>query len=142
VTVWPIRRPRRTRPILLVSVLVIAVLLLCVLGRALTACQAEQAGAAMRDATRAFVGHLESGEYDAAHHSMCVRSQDDTHRADFAAALAGRPKVIRYRLLETSVLSSRRGEVKVQLDFADGTTQTRDLNLVREGNTWKVCGYP
>jgi hypothetical protein len=97
-----------------------------------------------RQATDAFVQDLVRGDAAAAYRKLCQPTRSRTTEAELVSMINTR-RPNRYEITGVDIQTvngETNGAVTVNLTYPDGFTEPHVFRLVKEGDTWKVCGNP
>ncbi|MFI5910669.1 hypothetical protein [Dactylosporangium sp. NPDC051541] len=139
-----------TLRVVLITVGAVAVLCLGVIGVSLyiginsVKDNVKEIGPAQLAATR-FVASLEQGDTDGAYGQLCDSTRSAFTKAAFADVVAKQPKITAHAdpLVNITTTNGRTVATAVMtLTLGDGSTQRHGFTLVKESDTWKVCGRP
>ena len=143
----PPPQKNNTTKIVLIVVGVVAALCCCgaVVGGFWLFKSAATAVGPARSAADAFLDHLESGETDVAYTYLCSQARDEFTAEQFDEIVAGRPTMAGHEILGT-IVNNNNGRVSASvnagLTYADGSSETHSLKLIKEDGNWRVCGNP
>ncbi|MEH1168490.1 hypothetical protein V6V47_24200 [Micromonospora sp. CPCC 205539] len=104
-----------------------------------------QAAGPIRETADGFLGEMTVGDTDGAYERLCKDARSKWSAIGFTSWVRTPPMVTDYEITDVSV-STRggrpHGTVTVRLTRAGGTSEERQLPVVREGGDWRVCGDP
>lgn len=141
---YPSRRGSMLRTVLVV---VGVVLVVCCVGAAglgvwnLQALRGTEEPA--RTAADAFLHDVSAGNPGHAYDELCSATRQRWTRDEFVRRTAGTDAVLRYTVGEVTVTTKDgrpRGTVAVEVVRRTGTVERRTLIVIRDGETWRVCG--
>ncbi|WP_341715676.1 hypothetical protein QQG74_16585 [Micromonospora sp. FIMYZ51] len=146
----PWSRPaRRRQPVRAGLVLAGAAVALCCVGVAgLGAWNVQvvtQAAGPVRETADGFLRQVTVGDTDGAYQRLCTDARTRWSELGFTSWVRTPPVVRDYEILDVSVATrSGRpvGTVTVRLTRESGTTEQRELSVVRDDAGWRVCGDP
>ncbi|GIJ29136.1 hypothetical protein Vqi01_42980 [Micromonospora qiuiae] len=146
----PWSRPaRRRRPVRAGLALAGAAVALCCVGVAgLGAWNVQvvtQAAGPVRNTAEGFLREVTAGDTDAAYRRLCADARTRWSQLGFTSWVRTPPVVRDYEILDVSVATRAGrpyGTVTVRLTRESGTTEQRDLSVVRDDGGWRICGDP
>lgn len=100
---------------------------------------------AATDATRAFIGDLESGDATNAYNHLCSSTKVSFPQAVFASIVRSEPQITGYKITDRSVHSTngqQTASITADLMRASGAVDRHTFPLKRESGKWLVCGQP
>src|SRR5215470_106464 len=139
------RSRRTTRIVLILTGLLLVLCCGVVVAGTVTYRSIQAAAGPARDATTAFLAHLKADETSAAYASLCPAARARFSEADFAGIVHNRPRVQSYSISATNVATVNgevSGTVTADIRYADGSSEKRAIPLVKDGDTWRICGQP
>ncbi|MFF5290672.1 Rv0361 family membrane protein [Paractinoplanes globisporus] len=132
-----------------VLIIVGAVLALCCCGAVVGGFAlfktAKNAVGPVQDSADAFVSDLESGNTAAAYASLCPQARSAFTAAQFDQIVGTRPKITSHDIVSAFVRNingKTTASADAQLRYADGSSETHTLVMVKDSGTWRVCGNP
>lgn len=143
-------RPQGRSTLKIVLIVVGAVLTLCCVGGIVGGYflyqGVSEATAPVRGAANDYLADVEAARYDAAYDRLCADTRRRITRQEFAATLAGEtPKPVEHSLSGfniSTVNGVTTGSVTAVVTYDDGSKRSHSVELVKEGDAWKVCGQP
>ena len=143
---YPPEPRRRRRWPIIVAVIAVALLLCCGGGAYGIYRLVVGVSAPARDSATSFVEKLERGDLDAAYESLCARTKQAYTRQKFSDFLETQQKITGHATTGFSVQTAGGGQatatVSMELRYKDGSKSRHDFALVKEGDTYRVCGDP
>ncbi|TBL33243.1 hypothetical protein EYA84_17750 [Verrucosispora sp. SN26_14.1] len=103
-----------------------------------------QAAGPVRETAEGFLREVTTGDTDSAYERLCADSRSRWSELGFTSWVRTPPTVRDYEIVDVSVATDRgkpHGTVTVRLTRESGTTEQRELSVVREDG-WRVCGDP
>lgn len=100
---------------------------------------------AATDATRAFIGDLESGDATDAYDHLCSSTKASFPEPVFASIVRSEPQITGYKIVNRSVGNTngrQTASITVDLTRASGAVDRHRFPLKRESGNWLVCGQP
>lgn len=141
---YPTRRRSPLRTTLLTAVVV---LIVCCIGAAGLGAWNFQilrgTSGPVRAAADAFLRDVAGGDAAGAYGRLCPATRDRWTREEFVRQATGPDGVLRYSIDNVKVATKDghpQGAVSVKLVRRTGAVDTRTLVVVRDGDTWRVCG--
>ncbi|MEV0005244.1 hypothetical protein AB0H28_23575 [Micromonospora sp. NPDC050980] len=142
----PARRRRPMRAGVLIAVLGSGTCLIGVAGLAAWNAQVVlQAGGPVRETADGFFREVAAGDTDRAYERLCAEARGRWSRAGFGSWVRTPPLVSGYEIVDVSVSTRAgrpRGTVVVRLNRDGGGSEERELSVVSENGSWRVCGDP
>ncbi|WP_344085513.1 hypothetical protein [Luedemannella helvata] len=142
-------QPKKKRSVLkIVIISIVAVVILCggAVGTGIyfIVRTVDNATQPMRDAATGYLDDLRANNYETAYGRLCGRVRDQYSQAQFVAAVSARPltgyTVVGFNVANQNGLVD--GNVTVERTNTDGTKVRHIIPMVKEGDTWRVCGDP
>lgn len=99
----------------------------------------------VQDTAGTFLGALETGNTATAYAELCSSAREQFTPTQFEQVLAGRPKIVSHKFLNTNVMDNNgvvTATVNAELRYADGSSETHLFRLTKESSEWRVCGNP
>ncbi|GAA3781664.1 hypothetical protein [Micromonospora maritima] len=142
----PARRRRPVRAGVLVAVLGLGTCLVGVAGLAAWNAQVVlQADGPVRETADGFFRDVAAGDTGRAYERLCRDARSRWSEAGFGSWVRTPPVVSGYEIVDVAV-STRggrpRGTVVVRLNRDGGGSEERELTVVSENGSWRVCGDP
>ncbi len=98
----------------------------------------------MRDAASGYLNDVRAANYETAYGRLCGRVRDQYSQAEFVAAVSAKPlngyKIVGFNVANRNGLAD--GDVTIERTNTDGTRERHIIPMVKEGETWRVCGDP
>jgi hypothetical protein len=97
--------------------------------------------AAVEATAEEFLKNMQAGDYSSAYGQLCELARSQVTEAQFEAAAKAKP-LGSYRIVYTFYQAGTRGSsayVDVEMTPEGGTTALHRIELVREGDDWKMC---
>ncbi|AEB45205.1 MULTISPECIES: hypothetical protein [Micromonospora] len=104
-----------------------------------------QAAGPVRETAEGFLRQVTAGDTDGAYGRLCSDARSRWSELGFASWVRTPPVVRDYEIVDVSVATRAGrpyGTVTVRLTRDSGSTEERDLSVVREEDGWRVCGDP
>ncbi|WP_229401586.1 Rv0361 family membrane protein [Micromonospora okii] len=142
----PARRRRPVRAGALAAGLGLGTCLVGVAGLAVWNAQVVvQADGPVRQTADGFLRDVAAGDTDRAYERLCGQARDRWSQAGFGSWVRTPPQVRGHEIVDVSVATRSgrpRGVVRVRLHRDGGGAEERELPVVQEDGTWRVCGDP
>jgi len=107
--------------------------------------QIRQSSSGARTAAEAFLHDVTRADTAGAYDRLCGDTRERWSRDDFVQRLSVPPTITRYAIDDVAVATDRgqvRGTVTATLTRRSGTTDQREIPMVKDGGQWRVCGDP
>nr|WP_205808205.1 hypothetical protein [Micromonospora sp. HNM0581] len=104
-----------------------------------------QAAGPVRQTTEGFLREVTTGDTGSAYERLCDEARTRWSEIGFTSWVRTPPVVRDYEIMDVSVATHGGrplGTVTVVLTRDSGSTEQRDLTVVREDGGWRVCGDP
>ncbi|NGM16007.1 hypothetical protein O3597_09870 [Verrucosispora sp. WMMA2044] len=104
-----------------------------------------QAAAPVRQTAEGFLREVTTGDTGSAYERLCDDARTRWSELGFASWVRTPPVVRDYEIVDVSVATRGgrpHGKVTVLLTRDSGSTEQRNLSVVREDGGWRVCGDP
>ncbi|TCC00290.1 hypothetical protein E0H26_00880 [Micromonospora zingiberis] len=104
-----------------------------------------QAAGPVRETAEGFLRQVTAGDTDGAYEHLCTDARGRWSELGFTSWVRTPPVVRDYEILDVSVATRAGrpyGTVTVRLTRDSGSSEQRDLSVVREDGGWRVCGDP
>ncbi|MEW2382181.1 DUF4878 domain-containing protein [Micromonospora sp. NPDC047707] len=104
-----------------------------------------QASGPVRETADGFLRSVTAGDTDGAYDRLCADARTRWSQLGFTSWVRTPPTVSDYEILDVSVATRRgrpQGTVTVRLTRDSGTTEQREMTVVKEDGGWRVCGDP
>lgn len=95
-----------------------------------------------RNAVTGYFDDLKAGNFGSAYSRLCDETQQEVTRDDFVTVQQELPKVTDYKVVGVNINTTNgktTGTVNVRVTRETGAVTTQSVELVKEGNSWKVC---
>ena len=141
--------PPKSNTLRTVLIIVGSVLVLCcvggVIGGVFLYKGVKTAVGPVQDAAGEFVTDLEKGDTTAAYELLCQETRNAFPRAEFAQGVSTQP-MIRSHSIDGAMIRNVNGRtsatVTASLTMSTGFVDNHTFTLVKENDSWKVCGNP
>lgn len=104
-----------------------------------------QAAGPVRETAEGFLRQVTAGDTAGAYDRLCTDARSRWSELGFTSWVRTPPVVRDYEIVDVSVATRAGrpyGTVAVRLTRESGSTEQRDLSVVREDAGWRVCGDP
>ncbi|RIV37370.1 Rv0361 family membrane protein [Micromonospora radicis] len=104
-----------------------------------------QAAGPVRETADGFLRQVTAGDTDGAYERLCADARGRWSQLGFTSWVRTPPVVRDYEIVDVSVATrggQPHGTVTVRLTRDSGTSEQRDLSVVREDGDWRICGDP